>query len=120
MDQVGASVYITCTRRKGQQKKHVAVCDSCRWQQSCEAYRAYQLKNLQKNRDVLLTIADGTFISKNLLNDVRRELMEMNSILADYPLKERSAGITDTNDTLKIENFLELLQNELSRLKSLL
>jgi hypothetical protein len=119
MDQPDTSIYVTCTRRKGQQKKHVAVCDSCRWQSSCESYRAHQLKKTQKNQDVLLTISEGPFIRKNLLNDIRRELRAVIFILADYPQTERSAGIIETNNALKNENLLEHLQNELSQLKSL-
>lgn len=119
MDQPDTPIYITCTRQKGQQKKHVAVCDSCRWQSSCESYRTYQLKKAQKKQDVLLTIAERPFIKENLLNDIRRELREINLILADYHHKERSAGIIETNGTLKNENLLEHLQNELGQLKSL-
>ena len=119
MDQSDTSIYITCTRRKGQQKKHVAVCDSCRWQSSCESYRTHQLKKTQKNQDVLLTIEEKPFIKKKLLNYVRRELREVNLILADYQHKERSAGIIEINDTLKSENLLAHLQNELGQLKSL-
>lgn len=119
MDQADTSIYITCTRRKGQQKKHVAVCDSCRWQSSCESYRAHQLKKTQKNQDVLLTMAEKPFIRKNLLNDIHRELREVNLILADYHHKERSDSIIETNDALKNENLLEHLQNELGQLKSL-
>ena len=119
MDQPDTSIYITCTRRKGQQKKHVAVCDSCRWQSSCESYQAHQLKKTQKNHDDLLTIPERPFIKKNLLNDIRRELREIILILADYPQAERSAGVIETNNALKNENLLEHLQNELSQLKSL-
>jgi len=119
MDKAYTSIYITCTRRKGQQKKHVAVCGSCRWQLSCESYRAYQLKKTQKNQDVLLTTAKRPFIRTNLLNDIRRELREVHLILADYHQKERSAGIIEPIDALKNEDLLELLQNELRRLKSL-
>jgi len=119
MDQPDTSIYITCTRRKGQQKKHIAVCNSCRWQSSCESYQAHQLKKTLKNHDVLLTIPERPFIRKNLLNDIRRELREVNLILADYPRIERSAGIIETNNAVKNENLLEHLQNELGRLKSL-
>lgn len=119
MDQPDTSIYITCTRRKGQQKKHVAICDSCRWQSSCEPYQAHQLKKTQKNHDVLLTIPERPFIRKNLLNDIRRELIEINLILADYHHKEKSAGIIETNASVKNENLLAHLQNELGQLKSL-
>ena len=119
MDQSDTSVYITCTRRKGQQKKHVAVCDSCRWQSSCESYQTHQLKITQKNQDVLLTILEKPFIENNFLNDVRRKLREVNLILADYHHDKSSAGIIEANDMFKNENFLEYLQNELGQLKSL-
>jgi len=119
MDQPDTSIYITCTRRKGQQKKHIAVCGSCRWQSSCEAYQAHLLKKTQTNQDVLLTTAERPFIKPNLLNDVRRELGEVHLILADYPHPERPAAMSEAGDAPKSENLLEHLKNELGRLKSL-
>jgi len=120
------SIYITCTRRKGRQKKHVAVCDTCRWQSTCDPYQAYQLEKTQKNHDVLLTIPEKAFIERSFLNDVRRELMEVNSILADYRHDltdyhhdKCATGIIGATDSLKKDNLLEYFQNELGQLKSL-
>jgi len=112
------SIYITCTRRKGQQKKHVAVCGSCRRQSTCDSYQAYQLEKTQ-NHDALLTIPEKAFIERNFLNDVRRELMEVSAILADYHHNKSFPGISATSDMLKNKNLLEYLQNELGRLKAL-
>ncbi|MBU1398696.1 MAG: hypothetical protein KKH85_07400 [Proteobacteria bacterium] len=66
-----------------------------------------------------MTIAESPSIRKNLLNDIRRELREVNLILADYPHTERADAKSEAKDTLKNENLLEHLKNELGQLKSL-
>ena len=113
------SIYIICTRRKGQQKKHVAVCHSCRRQSTCDAYQKYQREKTQKSHDALLTIPEKAFKERNFFNDLRRALMEVSAILADYHHDKSSPGISAAGDTLKNENLLEYLQNELGQLKSL-
>ena len=66
-----------------------------------------------------MTLQEKPFIESDFLNDVRRELTEISSILADYGHDESIPGIIEDNETAKIENLLEYMRNELGRLKSL-
>ena len=54
------------------------------------------------------------------MHDIRRELREINLIMADYPHTEKLASKRKADDTLKNENLLEHFKNELGQLKSLL
>ncbi|MCG6910013.1 MAG: hypothetical protein LJE94_07815 [Deltaproteobacteria bacterium] len=36
-----ADPYIVCHRNKGRSKKHIAVCQRCRWRKKCRAFRLY-------------------------------------------------------------------------------
>ena len=113
------SEYIICTRRKGQQKKHVAVCDSCRWQQSCEAYQEYRQNNNNLIKEVLLDRQETPVIEKNLLNGIQQELKEIILILGNYPHDPKSVVFPEIKDTPEGSDMLKFIRNELDRLRSL-
>ena len=36
-----ADPYVTCAKNKGKPRKHIAVCNRCRWKKKCRAYQLY-------------------------------------------------------------------------------
>jgi len=119
MSSPATSDYIICTRRKGQQKKHVAVCNACRLQLSCEAYQEYRQKNTNRNQEALLTIQAKPSKKYDLLNYVQGELREIILILRDYPTSKHSVGIAEIKDPPEGENLLLVVRKELGRLRTL-
>jgi hypothetical protein len=114
--------YITCTRRKGQQKKHVTICSRCRWKSTCEPYQAHILSETREKNDAVLTICKKPFMKNDLLNFILKELSEIKLLLSDYEslVKDSTARQNEMNDTLENENIVKYVMKELTQIKSLL
>ncbi len=85
-------VYLTCTRRKGQPKKHISVCLRCRWNKSCVVFMRYiqpELPLKAPPRDppgpppLPFTIVDAPsppWDQAEVLSDIRKTLLEIRDL----------------------------------------
>ena len=112
------AVYLTCTRTRGQQKKHIDICHRCDDHDLCRSYQehlrnqvATALAEQSVDKDILPT--GGTF-----LIDVLKELREIQALLSGSDNIEGMDQATVTPKALPAEISIAYLIQELEDIKS--
>jgi hypothetical protein len=72
------AVYLTCTRNKSYQRKHVAVCQRCAFNARCRAFLEYRQNFPQKR----FAAADSTIDRKRILSHIFQELQEIKALVS--------------------------------------
>ena len=119
MEQTSDVVYLTCTRHRSLQKKHIDVCRQCQWNATCEPYQEYcSSKVLAKRKEPPQSAAPQP-ISEDLADYIRNELGEIRTILENRTLVENQAAPLLRTPPPFRDDVLEVIKEELREIKTL-
>jgi signal recognition particle subunit SEC65 len=111
------AIYLTCTRKKAQQKKHIDICHRCDLNTSCAPYQEYIQKDSNSAGRSLSTVTNKTFIRSDLLRDIVKELKEIKLVLEGSRMEEKTYPLI--NNTTSVDISIEYLNTELKTIKAI-
>lgn len=119
MEHTNNVIYLTCTRHKSLQKKHIDVCRQCQWNATCEPYQEYCSSEVPVESKESLPDSTPQLIPETLSNYVRKELEGIITLLENQSPVESPAPSLLKMDTLFQEDVLEGIKEELREIRTL-
>jgi hypothetical protein len=119
MEHINNVIYLTCTRHKSLQKKHIDVCRQCQWNTTCEPYQAYCSSESITERKKPLPTGTSQPIPEDLADYIRNELEGIITLLENKSPVESQAPPFLKMDPLFQEDVLESIKEELREIRTL-
>ena len=119
MEHLNNVIYLTCTRHKSLQKKHIDVCRQCQWNTTCEPYQEYCSSEAATKDEKPLPADTVQPMPDDLKEYIRNELKGIITLLENQaPLESQPPAPLNTNP-LPQDDILEGIKEELREIKTL-
>jgi hypothetical protein len=120
MESRNKAIYLTCTRHKSLQRKHIDVCRQCEWNTTCEPYLAYCDSEPSPENKESLPISQPALKTDLLVEYIRKELRDI-KILVESSAFGKYDGPNDVKTAPVVsDNFFEDVKKELLEIRTLI
>jgi hypothetical protein len=109
------AVYLTCTRNKSYQRKHVAVCRQCKFNQRCAEFLEYRRNIAPKN----LVDAPKGIDRKQIFGHIIHELKEIKRLATDGGGPSTASFSAVNKDSIKLCPHISEIKATLNIIKRL-
>ncbi|MFC1811675.1 hypothetical protein ACFL03_03190 [Thermodesulfobacteriota bacterium] len=119
MEHLNNVIYLTCTRHKSLQKKHIDVCRQCQWNTTCEPYQEYYSSEAATEGKKPLPTGTAQPIPEDLSDYIKNELKGIVTLLENQSPIESKAPPRLKTDPLFQDDVLEGIKEELREIRTL-
>ena len=119
MEQNNNVIYLTCTRHKSLQKKHIDVCRQCQWNATCEPYQEYCSSEVPAESKEPLPTRTPQPIPEALADYIRNVLEGIITLLENQSPVEGQTPPLLKMDAFFQDDVLEGIKEELREIKTL-
>lgn len=110
-----AAVYLTCSRNKSYQRKHVAVCRQCKFNHRCAAFSEYRRSiSSEKASD-----APGGIDRNRILRHIIQELKEIKRLVSGGSEPSSVSFPAVNKDSIKLHHHIADIKTALDDIRRL-